>query len=312
MIANLILPNVLIAGAPKCGTTSLFRYLADHPDVCASTVKEARYLLDADFPLFNPENNFLRYGLSGYSRFFSEEEARSRSVILEATPDYIYQNTPHRALKEFPTPPFVIFVFRRPATRILSQFNYVQNNLAQLPKDWSFKSLVDHLLADTVPSKYPLLRESIRQSRYADYLQYWVDTVGRNHIIVLLFEELVQNPLLVMQDLARRIGLDPSFYETYGFPKENPTILIRNQALHRIFRSLWGIKMPQPIRRLGGAMYRALNVSKRGHAQRKDEQAQLQRLDREFVDSNKRLTALTGLDLSCWDDQSISNSAKVR
>ena len=44
------LPNLVIAGVPKAGTTSLFNYLAQHPDICPSDVKETRY--------FEP----LRYG----------------------------------------------------------------------------------------------------------------------------------------------------------------------------------------------------------------------------------------------------------
>jgi hypothetical protein len=295
-----ILPNVIVAGAPKCGTTSLFRYLADHPDVCASKVKETRYLLDANYPLFDPQNTFLRDGLSGYSRFFSKGEAKARSVILEATPDYIYQNTPHEALNKFPSPPKVVFVFRQPSVRILSYFNYAQNNLAQVPKDWSFESLVDQLLADSIPGEYPIVRELLRQSRYADYLQRWIETVGSNNVIALLFEELTQEPLPLMKDLARRIGLDSTFYDGYEFPCENPTIFIRNQNLHLIYRSLWDVKLPRTIRKLGGAIYRAINVASNSQRKVDAEQAQLRRLDREFVDANQRLAALTGLDLSCW------------
>jgi hypothetical protein len=44
------LPNLLLAGVPKAGTTSLFRYLEQHPDICSSSDKEIGY--------FNP----LRHG----------------------------------------------------------------------------------------------------------------------------------------------------------------------------------------------------------------------------------------------------------
>lgn len=301
MSADPILPNVIIAGAPKCGTTSLFRYLADHPDVCSSKVKETRYLLDINYPLFDPQNTYSRDGLSGYSRFFSRDEAMARSVILEATPDYIYQNTPHEAIKKFPFPPYVIFVFRRPASRILSYFNYAQNNLSQLPKDWSFEYFVNLLLADLVSNKYPIVRESLRQSRYADYLMRWINTVGQDNICTILFEELTQEPLSHLKDLAQRIGLDTTFYDSYEFPQENPTIFVHNQNLHRIYRSLWDVKFPRPIRKFGGAIYRALNVAGNNPRKMESEQAQLKRLDREFTDANQQLAALTGLDLSCWN-----------
>ncbi|MDQ1697372.1 MAG: hypothetical protein QOJ03_2725, partial [Frankiaceae bacterium] len=40
-----MLPNFLILGAARCGTTSLHYYLAEHPDVCMSTIKEPNFFL---------------------------------------------------------------------------------------------------------------------------------------------------------------------------------------------------------------------------------------------------------------------------
>ena len=42
------LPHIVIAGAPKSGTSSLHRWLADHPDICSPLADESRYLLDDD------------------------------------------------------------------------------------------------------------------------------------------------------------------------------------------------------------------------------------------------------------------------
>jgi hypothetical protein len=73
------LPNLLIAGVAKAGTTSLFRYLAQHPDVCPSDVKELRYF------------SALRYGedmapLESYSAHFAHCEGQR--YRMEATPGY--------------------------------------------------------------------------------------------------------------------------------------------------------------------------------------------------------------------------------
>ena len=97
----MILPNVIIAGAPKCGTTSLFEYLAAHPAVCPATVKETRYLIDKDYPLYHQERSFLRRGLVGYSEFFQKHIPGLHKIFIEATPDYMYQNTPLKVLPLF-------------------------------------------------------------------------------------------------------------------------------------------------------------------------------------------------------------------
>src|SRR3954463_13629169 len=75
------LPNLVIAGVAKAGTTSLFNYLAQHPDICASDVKETRY--------FEP----LRYGevlppIESYTAHFRHRQGER--YALEATPTYFY------------------------------------------------------------------------------------------------------------------------------------------------------------------------------------------------------------------------------
>ena len=86
-----ILPNTIIAGAPRCGSTSLFEWLQAHPDVCGSTKKETYFLMDpgATVP---PGPRLHDSDLQAYSQFFPEN-ALALPVILEATPGYLYQRT---------------------------------------------------------------------------------------------------------------------------------------------------------------------------------------------------------------------------
>src|SRR5688572_5812110 len=51
---GMMLPNVIIAGAPKCGTSSLFRWLTDHPQVGGSTMKETYFFIDPESHMYDP------------------------------------------------------------------------------------------------------------------------------------------------------------------------------------------------------------------------------------------------------------------
>ncbi len=76
------LPNLLIAGVPKGGTSSLFRYLAQHPDICPASVKEIAF--------FNPlrrEGGTLP-SLDTYRKHFAHCEGEE--YAMEATPSYCY------------------------------------------------------------------------------------------------------------------------------------------------------------------------------------------------------------------------------
>ena len=76
-----ILPNLIIGGSPKCGTSSLFYWLKDHPEICASDIKETGFLLDKVWS-FN-EVNYITHGLEGYSRLFPSY--KGEKIVMEAT-----------------------------------------------------------------------------------------------------------------------------------------------------------------------------------------------------------------------------------
>jgi len=77
---------LIIGGTTKAGTTSLHAYLNDHPQVCASSIKETRFFLDRDYPLeakYRSDD-----GLEYYEEYFAHRGAAA--VRVEATPDYLY------------------------------------------------------------------------------------------------------------------------------------------------------------------------------------------------------------------------------
>ncbi|MGL6342534.1 MAG: sulfotransferase, partial [Waterburya sp.] len=64
------LPNLIIAGAPKAGSSSLFHWIAAHPEVYGAPCKETFYFIDRDSSLFRPEANYNLHGLDLYESFF--------------------------------------------------------------------------------------------------------------------------------------------------------------------------------------------------------------------------------------------------
>ena len=87
---RMALPNTIIAGAPKSGSSSLYWWLSSHPEVCASKTKETHYFDDAVYPRFNASANYIEHGLGRYEQFF-EHCTQEAKVIMEATPIYLYQ-----------------------------------------------------------------------------------------------------------------------------------------------------------------------------------------------------------------------------
>jgi hypothetical protein len=308
----------VVAGAPKCGTSSLYRWLADHPQACGSKLKETFYLMDEGHPLLRRGSNFHARGLGGYAEFFGDCNGDAR-VRFEATTHYIYQRTALEVLSQLPTRPRIVFLLRKPSERVYSSFRYSQNNLANVRRGLTFARFLELSKSDgggndadweeAAGASAYVLRNDIRFSRYVEYIGRWVERFGRGRVHVLLFEDLKSNPRAFMKEFAARVGVESSFYDSYDFPVKNETFGVRYPSLHRGVRKLNGLV---PAAGLKGALKKVYvraqsggkaNGKANGNATgRSPEDARaLEELEREFRPFNRRLADELGLNLSAWE-----------
>lgn len=307
------LPNLIIAGAPKCGTSSLYRWLADHPEACGSDPKETFYLMDKGHPLLRRDSNFHEHGLGAYGAFF-KDCSKSHKIIFEATTHYIYQRTAMEVLSALPCAPRILFLLRKPSERVYSSFQYTKNNLANLRRDISFSEFVDLVRSNPDSSAIKeyagesafVLANDLRYSRYVEYITLWRERVGQERVEVLLFEEMRENPRAFMKGLAARLRIDPEFYEAYDFPLKNETLSLKYLSLHRRVKRLnaiWpqGSSSSNSLKALLKGVYLKAQGAegKRNGKSREDREALLE-LEREFLPFNQRLASEFGLDLSAW------------
>lgn len=295
----MIRPNLLLAGIPKCGTTSLFSYLSFHPDVCASKVKETYFLMDKGHPLFNEKFNYHRYGLSGYSIFFPH--CTAKKILIEATPDYFYQNTAFEVLRTLNPKPQIIFLLREPASRAYSLFQFAKNNIGIIPAKLSFECFVDNLLNNDgdMFKQRPILRNAIKHGMYSEFLDRWIETFSPDNILILLFEDLVANPRYFMKSLCRYLDIKSSIYNDYTFEKKNPTHSIRYTRLQRIRNELTPLKVGRLLGNFVKILYEQINIV--GPIQKTPDDIKIiQDLKYYYVHHNERLQEITNLDISIW------------
>lgn len=300
------LPNLVLAGAPKCGTSSLFSWLTAHPEVCGSTPKEAFYFMDEAHPLSRSEANYHRHGFSNYQVFPQNSGA---TVFVEATTHYLYQATARDFFAACKPQPLVVFVLRQPSDRILSSFRYTQNNLARLDRQITFASYVELLLANRVDQiqehfhserSFFVLKRDLLYSQYADFLDGWAARFAGDRLKVILFEQLKANPQGVLSDLASDLGIDSRFYDRFDFQQKNQTVTIQSAWLHRTLRQL-APKLPKTrLKTLLKLLYfKAQQRQKPTENPDADRQA-LEQLDRYFEPYNRRLAEKFDLDSAVW------------
>jgi len=184
------LPNFLIIGAAKAGTTSLYHYLRQHPDVYMSPVKEPRYFWSEGLA----EGRLEIVSREGYERLF--DDVTSERAVGEATTHYLNSpSAPGRIAAELHDVRLVVSL-RNPADRAYSSYlGRLQGGEEQCGVEEAMR-----------PGSYYL-----QSSLYYPNLSRYFERFPRSRIKVLLFDELAANPRAVMQDLYEFLGVDPTF-----------------------------------------------------------------------------------------------------
>ncbi|NQZ78540.1 MAG: sulfotransferase domain-containing protein, partial [Ekhidna sp.] len=240
-----ILPNLIIAGPPKSGTTSIYEWLSNHPQSLASKVKETNYFLDRVGDN-NRNANFIDHGLSRYSTFF--EKYNGEKVVFESTPGYIFSTTAIRELSQLN--PKIVLIFRDPAERLYSEFTF------HCYKTKFFKgSFSDYVGWDgeTFSGIY------FERGKVTTLTNEWADQFGEN-VFVFKFDSLKQ-PKLFMKRLCQVLDISDSFYENFDFTRKNETFGLKNRKLHLMALKIQSYT-PKWIRKPLIPIYYSFNKSK--------------------------------------------------
>ena len=185
------LPNFLVIGAARAGTTSLYHYLRQHPDVYMSPVKEPRY---SRYEGVSDEAVEQVHGREAYERLFAG--ATSQRAIGEASPQYLNSPTGPDRIAEDLSGVRLIVSLRNPADRAYSSY------VGRL-RGATERCGVDEAMR---PGTY-YFDTSLYYPRLARYFARF----ERSRIRVILFDDLVADTRAVVRDLYAFLGVDRTF-----------------------------------------------------------------------------------------------------
>lgn len=251
--------------------------------------------MDPGYPLYNVKSNFRTGGLEGYAALFRQPVLSNARVFIEATPDYMYQQTALSVLKDIPSSPLIIFLLRNPVERILSLFGYAMNNVGSIKRNLSAREFFVSG-RDGLKSGDEIIDSAVAHSVYHVWLTKWIEAVGRERIHVYFFDDLVANPRSVMEDFCIRMQLDAAFYREYTFIAENPTVQVRSVNLSRAKRAV-ELHLPELMRSgMLKSAYQAINVRGKALVPPYDE-ALKHEMREYFLEPNRQLARLLGREL---------------
>jgi hypothetical protein len=197
------LPDAVILGAQKCGTSSLHNYLTQHPDVIPPLRKEVHYF----------DLNYGR-GEDWYRAHFGRLD--QPGLNLDSSPYYLFHPVVPERLHELLPDARLIVLLRDPVRRAYSHY-WHERDKGREPL--SFEEAIaaeparieqaDAELASGAleRSREHQLHSYLARGRYAEQLERWFALFPREQFLVLRFEDLVREPLVVLNQALAYLGL---------------------------------------------------------------------------------------------------------
>ncbi len=300
------LPNFLVIGAGNAGTTSLYHYLDQHPEVYMSPVKEPKFFaLEGDLPDYrgpgdqwvltrSPANRAV-IDLDGYEALF--RGVRGEKAVGEASPVYLCDaGTPGR-IKRYVPDAKLVAILRDPAERAYSAYMHqVRDGRETL----GFAEALDAEEWRIRKNWGPGWRYT-SEGFYHRNLSRYYELFGHGQIWVCLYEDLKEDPAGLMGSIFRFLGVDDSFvpdtsrrHNPSGVPKSRLLVymLKRPNPLRAALKPL----LPKRLRRLLSEGLQNRNLSK---APPLDPEVR-RRLIETYREDVLKLEDLIGRDLSGW------------
>ena len=212
-------PNFIIAGFPKCGTTSLHHYLNEHPEIYMPAQKELHFFT---FNILSKLKNGPKDATIKETQIDNSEKylsfyknVRNEVAIGDASPSYINYPSQFKKIKEYLNDPKIIIILRDPINRAYSNYLHLKR---------------EH--RETLTFKESILKEDERiTNKYSDFWYYKFNSTYYDKIIkakeifsdvlILTSEDLSKNGQATLKSIYNFLEVDDTFELKRNFKNFN-------------------------------------------------------------------------------------------
>jgi hypothetical protein len=255
----MIMPNFLIIGSQSSGTTSVYNYLKQHPQVFVSPVKETNFFVhDGQNPEIAPHIPSGLPGLAAYQALF--RDASGHTAVGEASPLYLIDPQAAARIRHHIPETRLVAILRNPVERAHTAY---WMRVRDGRERRSFEEAVDQELEGAADGSLEFaLRHYVRWGLYATHLKPYRDAFDRAQLAICLFDDLRADPVGFMRALFRFLEVDDAFvpdtsvrHNIAGAPRSKLLQpLLRKSYLTRALRSV----LPEPLGRKASSIQEAL------------------------------------------------------
>jgi len=242
------LPDFLILGAQKAGTTALYAYLRWHPQITGPSFKEVSF--------------FDRHYARGERWYRAHLPIRRGGIVGEASPSYLFHPlAPERVARMLPNAR-LIALLREPVGRAFSHYQHevalgreslsFEDAVAQ--EDERMQGEVERMLRDPAYFSHAWWNYTyVARGRYAEQLSRWFAVFPREQVLVLLTDELAADAPGTYRRVLDFLGVEPHALESF------PRIFERDyEEMEPATRAALQQDFAEPNRRLAELLGREL------------------------------------------------------
>lgn len=210
-------PELVIVGAKRGGTTSLWKYLDAHPGILPTFPRaeqiKGTYFFDEEW--HRGERWYRSHFPTDRQRTQAEKRLGYAPVAFEASPYYLFHpHAPARAKQVVPDA-LIVAVLRDPVERAFSHYKERRNHTEPLSFAEALAAEPERtggeearMLADpSIVSPAHRHQTYLAQSRYAPMLERWFAAFGREQVLVVPAEEFYADPQVLCDEITERLGL---------------------------------------------------------------------------------------------------------
>jgi hypothetical protein len=231
MLSN-SLPNFLIIGAAKSGTTALHQYLAQHPQIYMSPVKETKFFVfeDRDVNYQGPgdlqANRFVITALADYQAQFLQ--VKDEIAIGESSPLYLYHPIAPQRIHHYIPEVKLVAILRNPVDRAYSSFLHLVSEGRESVLDFGQALEAEEA---RIANNWALLWHYHNGGLYYRQLERYFNQFDSGKIRLYLYEDLCNQPIALLQDIFDFLEVDPGFMPNID-QRHNVSLIPRNRYLH--------------------------------------------------------------------------------
>lgn len=213
-------PDFIIAGEAKCGTTSLYRYIVAHPDIIAADRKEPNNFIACPGSMVMCRSHYPFM----VSSWWQKNVLKRDFVTGEASAEYFSRRNVAENISSRLPGVRIIILLRDPVQRALSDWNMLNRNgilndsfedIVDRSIDWLSDNELRPILDDAGQHEHSTIRIVLR-GIYINNLQRWMQLFDQDHIRVYSSEDLFREPQSITDDVYNFLKASP-----YALPELN-------------------------------------------------------------------------------------------